>query len=78
MNKKKLTGAILSAAIMIAYFGILLIIFTCTGIMEGDVPLPVFVLIIIGLLVPLVGICMALIFRIKELKNGEEEEAKKY
>lgn len=78
MNKKKLICAILSAVFIFIYFSVFLIIFTCTGITEGDVPLPIFIMMIIGLLAPLIGISIALVFRIKELKSGEEEEAKKY
>ena len=78
MNKKKLWGAILSALAFILYFGLLLAIFTVAGITTQDLPLPFFILVIFFLTIPLVGITVALILRIKEIKNGEEEEAKKY
>ena len=78
MKKKKLLGAILSGVAMILYLLFILIFFTYTGFMEGDVPLPAFIIITIGILLPLIGISIALIFRIKEIKKGEEEEAKKY
>ena len=72
MNKK-LFGAVLSAIFFIAYFGGLLLLFTAAGIISKDVPLPLFLLFIVILAVPLVGI-----YRIREIKGGEEEEAKKY
>lgn len=78
MNKKKLLGALLSGGISIIYFGTLLFIFTSLGINTKDIPLPIFILIVLFLLMPLIGIIIALISRIKEISNGEEEQAKKY
>ena len=78
MNKKKLLGALLSGEISIIYFGTLLFIFTSLGINTKDIPLPIFILIVLFLLMPLIGIIIALISRIKEISNGEEEQAKKY
>ncbi len=78
MNKKKLLGAILSGGFIIIYFGALFLLFTYLGITTKDIPLPLFIVMIIFLLIPLIGIIIALISRIEEINNGEEEESKKY
>jgi len=77
MNKK-LWGAIVSASVFILYFGSLFLIFTLAGITTKDLPLPLFFIILLFLAIPLIGIILALIFRIKEINSGEEEDAKKY
>ena len=78
MNKNKLWGAIISASVFILYFGSLFILFTYAGVSTGDLPLPLFIVISLFIVLPLVGIILALVFRVKELKSGEEEESKKY
>lgn len=78
MNMKKLWGAILSAIVFILYFGLLIFFFTIAEVLTGDLPIFVFMIIAFLLLIPLVGIVSALVLRIRELKGGEEEEAKKY
>lgn len=78
MNKKKLLGAILSGGISILYFGMLFILFTGLGISTKDIPWPLFIIMILFLLAPLIGIIVALISRIEEINGGEEEESKKY
>ena len=77
MNKK-LWGAIISASVFILYFGSLFLFFTAAGIFTKDFPLPLFFIILLFLSIPLVGIILALVFRVKEIKSGEEEEAIKY
>ncbi|MBR3211207.1 MAG: hypothetical protein IKF71_04650 [Bacilli bacterium] len=78
MKKKKLLGAIIPAVLLIIYLIFILVFFTYTSFMEGDVPIPAFIIITIGIAFPIVGILIALILRIKEIKKGELEEAKKY
>ena len=78
MNKKKLWGAIISGLIFIIYFGVLFLLFTFTGIFTGDIPFPIFIIMMTFLFIPLVGIVLALVFRVREINNGEEEESKKY
>ncbi len=78
MNKNKLWGAIISASVLILYFGFLFILFTYASVSTGDIPLLLFVVLSLFIALPLVGIILALVFRVKELKSGEEEEAKKY
>ena len=78
MNHKKLWGAIISGGVFILYFGLLFGLFFFSGILTGDIPFPLFVLLVIFLMIPLFGISYALFSRIQEIKNGEEEEAKKY
>ena len=77
MNKK-LIGAILSALAFIIYYGVLFFIFVYASIQDGNVPIPIFIIFIVFLLIPMVGVSAAFILRIQELKNGEEEEASKY
>ena len=78
MNKNKLWGAIISASVLILYFEFLFILFTYASISTGDIPLLLFIVLSLFIALPLVGIILALVFRVKELKSGEEEEAKKY
>lgn len=78
MNKKKILGAVLSGVLALLYFGAVFFLFTFLGITTKDIPLPLFIVIIIFLLIPLFGIVIALMSRIKEINSGEEEEAKKY
>ena len=78
MNKNKLWGAIISASVLILYFGFLFILFTYASVSTGDIPLMLFIVLSLFIAFPLVGIILALVFRVKELKSGEEEEAKKY
>ena len=78
MNRKKLFGAIASAAVFIVYFGIIFLVFFAAGVSTGDLPISIFILVCFFLLIPLIGIIAALISRIEEIKSGEEEEAEKY
>ena len=79
MNKKKLWGALLSGLSVIIYYSFILILVFSDGFtFDNSMPksLVSILLIIIG--IPLLGVTIALISRIRELKGGEEEEAKKY
>ena len=68
MNKNKLWGAIISASVLILYFGFLFILFTYASISTGDIPLLLFIVLSLFIALPLVGIILALVFRVKELK----------
>ena len=49
------------------------------SITEVDkMPIPLFIIMVIIVLMPIIGIIASLIIRIKEIKNNEEEEASKY
>lgn len=78
MNKKKLLGAILSGGITIIYFGLIFLLFFYQELTTKDIPLPTFIIMLIFIFIPLAGIVISLIFRINEIKSGEEDEAKKY
>lgn len=76
-NRKKKIGAILAAALVIVYFGAMLItiIWACTV----DRPSIGILVLIFGCLgVPIVGVSVALFLRLKEIDGGEENEACKY
>ena len=75
---KKLLGAILSAFVFIALFVYFIYIFYQGSVVTGDVPMFMFLFILIFFVIPLVGVVVALIYRIQEILEGEEEEAKKY
>lgn len=77
MNKK-LVGAILSGTAFILYYVILFAVFVYAGFITADMPVSIFLIISFLLLIPLVGIVLALVLRIREIQNGEEEEAEKY
>ncbi len=79
MNKRKLLGAVLAGGFVILYYGLLLIFISNTGLFtDKDVPLLFIFIILFAFCIPIIGVSMALVSRIKEIKNGEEEEAKKY
>ena len=78
MNKKKLLGAILSGGITIIYFGLIFLLFFYQELTTKDIPFPTFIIMLIFIFIPLAGIVISLIFRINEIKSGEEDEAKKY
>lgn len=78
MNKKKLLGAILSGGITIIYFGLIFLLFFYHELTTKDIPLLTFIIMLIIIFIPLAGIVISLIFRINEIKSGEEDEAKKY
>lgn len=79
MRSKKIIGAVLSSLAMSLFFIFMLgsiTYFQCTE----EVMLPwgpyVFVLCVFG--VPLLGIIINLVVRIREILGGEEDEASKY
>lgn len=78
MNKKIL-GAILSSTFFLCVMLLFLIMIIYFQITEVDkMPIPLFIIMVIIVLMPIIGIIASLIIRIKEIKNNEEEEASKY
>ncbi len=79
MEKKKIWGAILSGGAFILYLSFFLyLIFFFEVDSTEKLPVGLFIFLIIILSIPLIGIVASLVSRIREIKGGEEEEAKKY
>ena len=79
-TKKKWT-AILCAAIIVGLLGLFLaaILFPLIGQAVGEAVAMGFLLVYgLGIVAVIVGVLMALRQRLKEIKGGEEDEAKKY
>lgn len=77
MNKKKLLGAVLSGGLILIYYGVII---GCFIYLEDwtfeRFPFITIFLLIFGII--FIALFVALLMRIKEIKNGEEEEARKY
>ena len=76
-QKKKIFGAVISSII----FGLLLLfvgVAMIYGMINDPIPIPIFVILELIVLVPLISIIINLVIRIKEIKGGEEDEASKY
>ena len=78
-QKRKRTGAVLSALVVILFLVILL------GVMgfallapEGAAELWILGLYAVIILAVIAGVAAALVQRLRELRRGEEEDAKKY
>ena len=72
-------GALLSGLSVIIYYSfILILVFSDGFIFDNSMPKPLVSILLIIIGIPLLGVTIALISRIRELKGGEEEEAKKY
>ena len=78
MNQKKLWGSLLAGFGVILYYGILLGLFVNAEMTTRDIPLLLFLFLIVVISIPIVAVGAVLIMRVREIKNGEEEEAKKY
>lgn len=77
IHKRKRTGAVLGAMVMISLMLLLLALMIWASNQE---PLPLAILLIV-MAIPftlIVGILIALIKRMKEIEGGEEDEASKY
>ena len=75
----RITGAVFSSILFSWIFLVLMIIITFFQFSEEDkMPVIMYLYIMATLLLPTVGIVINLIFRIKEIRSGEEDEAKKY
>ena len=76
---KKIFGAVVSSVLFISIF--LFVAFTVIyfQVTETDkMPTFLFIVFLAFLLFPVISIIINLIFRIKEIKGGEEDEASKY
>ncbi len=79
IKKKKLIEATLSATIFCSLLIFLMAIITYFQITEQEqMPLILFIFILIILFLPVLGTIYNLIVRIKEIMKGEEDEASKY
>lgn len=79
-TKKKWT-AILCAAVVVGLLGLFLaaILFPLIGQAVGEAVAMGFLLVYgLGIVAVIVGVLLALRQRLKEIKGGEEDEAKKY
>lgn len=75
----RITGAILSSLFFSWMFLLLIFVLTFLQFSETDrMPTSMYITTMIILLIPTVGIGVSLLSRIKEIKSGEEDEAKKY
>lgn len=79
-HNKKILGACLSSFIFSLMFIFLAFIITYFEFInpEDAMPILIYIFFMIILLVPIIGIIINLIRRIKEIKGGEEDEASKY
>ena len=78
-NKKKILGAVLSSLVYTFFIVMYLTLIIYFQITETDkIPAFIFVLLVIVLSVPIIGIICNLIMRINEIKSGEEEKSSKY
>lgn len=78
-HEKKIIGSILSSIFcsLLFIFPIAIVIYAQLT-EEEKMPLIIFWFTILLLVIPIVGIIMNLILRIREIKGGEEDEASKY
>ena len=76
-QRKKITGAIISSIIFGALF-LFVAIMMVYGMIMDPIPIPIFIIIELIVLTPLISIIYNLVKRIEEIKGGEEDEASKY
>ena len=79
-HKEKIRGALITSLIFISFFGFIIGIMTYFQITQSDdnIPMVIFIFLIMILLLPILGIIINLVSRIKEIRGGEEDEACKY
>jgi uncharacterized membrane protein (DUF485 family) len=78
-KKKKSLGALLAGILVILYFGFFLFISISGGLFtDPEIPKFVIIVILFAFLLPIIGVIIALVSRMREINSGEEEEAKKY
>lgn len=76
---QKILGAYLSSLIFIIIFSSLIGVITYFQLTEEEkMPIIIYILVISFFIIPIISIIINLIFRIKEIKGGEEDEARKY
>lgn len=78
-HTNKIIGAVLSSLIINLMFIVIIISLCYLQFTELDkMPTIIFIVILLLLIIPVIGMTMNLIERIREIKNGEEDEASKY
>ena len=78
-KKKKSLGALLAGILVILYFGFFLFVTISAGLFtDPEIPKFVIIIILFAFLLPVIGVIIALVSRMREINSGEEEEAKKY
>ncbi len=78
-NRRKIFGACLSSLISSLFFLAFVILFTIIKFSKpGEFPWTIYLILMLIFTMPLLGIVINLIKRIKEIRGGEEDEASKY
>ena len=78
-KKKKICGAVLSSTIFSLIFILLIILTTYFQYTEEvNIPIIIYLVLMVMLFIPVIGIIYNLIIRINEIRKGEEDEASKY
>ena len=79
MKNSKLMGALISGGIIVAYLVMVVTCFVYAQYISFDkLPIGMFICLLGFICLPIIGILVALLLRVKEINTGEEEEAKKY
>lgn len=77
-QRQKSLASIVAGSVVILFIGIFLGFFWWGAHQDPDVPVWVIFLVTVSAGIPVVGILVALVLRLKEIKGGEENEASKY
>jgi len=77
-DQKKILGACLSSLTFGLFFIFFIILFTYLKFTEKSFPFIAYIILVLLFGIPLLGIIVNLIKRIKEIRGGEENEASKY
>lgn len=78
-HTKKIIGATISSLLFLALFLLASSTITYFQITEQDkLPTPLYIIILLLFIIPIISIIINYISRIKEIKGGEEDEASKY
>ncbi len=75
---KEILSVVLTSIICIIFFGFFIVLFTMLYIYEDDMPILIYLFLVIMFALPILGVIYNLIARIKEIRGGEEYEARKY
>ncbi|SFQ19977.1 DNA-binding transcriptional regulator, MerR family [Lachnospiraceae bacterium XBB1006] len=77
-QRQKSVASIVAGSVVILFIGIFLGLFWWGAHQDPDIPVWVIFLVTVSAGIPVVGILVALVLRLKEIKGGEENEASKY
>lgn len=77
-SRRKLTGAVIAAAVMLCILLLLVATFVWLCLTEEAPPWPMLILLFGGLAAVIVGVLVALRQRIREIQGGEEDAAGQY